>query len=67
MLVAKKSMFTGKTNEMEIPLSYDAMACALKLWQDGMLIQEAFPTLNADQREFIQTGSTPEEWEQLFS
>jgi hypothetical protein len=35
-------------------------------WQDylhGALIQDAFPQLNASEREFILTGLTDEEWD----
>jgi hypothetical protein len=31
------------------------------------LIQNAMPRLNADEREFIKTGVTAEEWEEMFS
>jgi hypothetical protein len=30
------------------------------------LIQHAFPTLNADEREFLLTGATPAELSELF-
>ena len=30
------------------------------------LVQNAFPDLSADDREFILTGITPEEWDQIF-
>jgi hypothetical protein len=30
------------------------------------LIQDAFPTLTADEREFILTGITSEEWDEIF-
>jgi len=29
-------------------------------------IQDCFPNLSADEREFIKTGITPEEWEEVF-
>jgi len=31
-------------------------------WQGGELIQNAMPNLTADEREFLMTGITPEEW-----
>ncbi len=34
-------------------------------WQSGTLIQNAMPHLSPDQREFLMTGITPEEWETL--
>ena len=36
-------------------------------YQDKLgLIQDAFPHLNFEEREFILTGITPEEWDELF-
>ena len=32
----------------------------------GKIVQDAFPFLNADEREFLMTGLTPEEWEDLW-
>ncbi len=32
----------------------------------GKYIQDAFTGLTASEREFIQSGTTPEEWKQLF-
>ena len=31
-----------------------------------ILIQDAFPNLSDDDREFIKTGITPEEWDNAF-
>ena len=31
-------------------------------WKSGLYIQNACPQLNEDQREFLITGFTPEEW-----
>jgi hypothetical protein len=31
-------------------------------WEKGELIQNAFPMLNADEREFLMTGMTASEW-----
>jgi hypothetical protein len=48
---------------MDLPVSKDAYA----LWESGgMLIQDAMPDLTADQREFIKTGITAEEWDAAF-
>jgi hypothetical protein len=62
MLVEKKSPLTGEMNTMEIPVTQEQ----LENWWGGMLIQDAMPNLSADQREFLMTGYTPEDWEQLF-
>ena len=42
------------------------MVEAQRAYDAGALIQEAFPFLNADQREFLLTGLTPEQWDELF-
>ena len=36
-------------------------------WQGGELVQEVWPNLTSEQREFIQTGWTQAEWESIFS
>ncbi len=35
-------------------------------WQNGQFIQNAMPELTADEREFLLTGMTPEEWDEAF-
>tara|TARA_R110000796_G_scaffold1199_2_gene4741 strand:- start:767 stop:925 length:159 start_codon:yes stop_codon:yes gene_type:complete len=32
-------------------------------WREGKLIQEAMPNLSVEEREFLMTGITAEEWE----
>lgn len=37
-------------------------------WQmKGKFIQDAFPTLTADEREFLMSGITKAEWDEMFS
>jgi hypothetical protein len=61
--IVRKSPFTGKVHEMELPITEEQ----LRKWQDGELIQRVFPHLSPDQRGFIMTGITPEEWRDTFS
>lgn len=35
-------------------------------WQGGELIQIALAHLTAEEREFLMTGITPEEWDEVF-
>jgi len=35
-------------------------------WLGGMLVQDAFPNATKEDREFIVSGITPEEWEKEF-
>jgi hypothetical protein len=39
---------------------------AREKWKGGLLIQQAFPFLTADEREFIMTGTPPNVWNQIF-
>ena len=62
MLVKVKHILTRKIVEKELPITQEQF----DNWNNGMLIQEAFPNLNADDREFLITGLSPEEWEEIF-
>ena len=37
-----------------------------QLWQSGMLIQQAFPNLNAGQREMMISGTHPYCWKEMM-
>ena len=62
MRIVRTDPFTGKTNEMDIPITLDQ----LERWQNGTLIQIAMPDISADQREFIKTGITQSSWDSMF-
>jgi len=63
MKITRIDPFTKKENTMELDITQDQ----LDAWQNGTLIQDAFPELNADQREFIMTGITAESWDNAFN
>ena len=64
MEIIRTSPFSGNTNVMEIDVTLEQ----LRSWQvDGVLIQNAMPHLTPDEREFIKTGITPEEWDSAFN
>lgn len=65
--IARQSPFTGQYNEMSFDISPELFTQAYEAWQDGVLIQNAFPMLSAEEREFIKTGITPDEWDNLFN
>lgn len=61
--VFRRSAFTGVTHSMELPITADQW----DLYLSGTaLIQNALPHLTGQQREFLLTGSTPEEWNAVF-
>lgn len=56
-------MFSKKYSNMDLPVTEKQ----LEIYAEGKEhIQDVFPDLNADQREFIKTGITPAEWLELF-
>ena len=52
-------------SKIERSIDLDVTAEEIKAWKAGMLIQDAMPRLNENEREFIMTGITAEEWEKL--
>lgn len=62
MKITKESIHSGITRTLDLDLTLDEYAS----WRGGELIQNAMPRLSADEREFIKTGITPEEWAELF-
>jgi len=64
MLITNKSAITGNTNTMNINITKDELEQYLK---SSIPIQKFFPNLSADEREFIMTGITPQEWDDIFS
>ena len=55
-------MISGNTNTMELNVTLEQIA----QWENGMNIQVAMPDLSAEEREFVKTGMTPTEWNELF-
>jgi hypothetical protein len=62
MKITRTSSLTGITRTKEINVTEEQILA----WEMGELIQNAMPNLTADEREFIKTGITGEEWDQLF-
>ena len=62
MYISKRSMLTGDEHTMDLNVT----PRQIKAWQEGTLIQNAMPNLTSDQREFIMTGITKDEWDNLM-
>jgi len=63
MKVTRTSAFTGVTRTLDLDISEQN----LQDWEEGLLlIQDACPNLTSEEREFIMTGITPEEWTAEF-
>lgn len=62
MLITRTSIISGCSHVMNIPVTEEQ----LDDWvTNGIPIQDAMPELTDDQREFIMTGITPDEWQML--
>lgn len=62
VLASRQSVATGKVNEMFISTRFGKLVNWGHDWPDH-LIQEYFPELSAEEREFLISGMTPEEWD----
>ena len=59
MRVTRTSQITGATNQMDLDVTPEM----IQMYELGMgLIQDIFPHLDPEEREFLKTGITPEEW-----
>src|SRR5258705_8480709 len=70
--VTRTSKFTHKVNTMELPLTEEELSAGLqRSWSANPGIgtehmQNIFPQLSPDQREFLMTGCTPQEWDDML-
>lgn len=62
MQVTKRSAISGKQHTLEIDITQEQW----DRWKAGELLQNVCPHLSADDREFLISGSTKEEWDQFF-
>ena len=62
MLITKTSVF-GVTRTKDLPVTPEQ----LSRWEQGELAQNVFTQLDAEQREFIISGNTTEDWERMFA
>jgi hypothetical protein len=62
MRIAKQSMLTGNITTREIPVTN----WQIIRWRDGENIGNVMPDVSLEDREFIKTGITPEEWDTFW-
>jgi hypothetical protein len=62
IFVTRVSILTGNTTTMLLPISEERYNAWL---QSKTTVQRAFPDLTDNQREFLISGITAEEWESL--
>lgn len=63
MKITRTSPISGKTRTMDLNVTEEE----IQKYKDGDgLIQDLLPNLSPDEREFLMTGITPDEYENLF-
>ena len=62
MKLTRTSPVSGKKNTLDLDVTREQITD----WEKGSLIQDAMPNLTPDEREFIKTGITSEEWSELM-
>lgn len=67
MLVTKTSQMSGKTNTIEIDVTEEQLYRVANRRENGELIQNIVPNLSKDLREFLMSGITPTEWNEMFA
>lgn len=60
--VTRRSGATGHTHTRTLAITIEQYM----KWDRGAMLQDAFPNLSAEDREFLKTGITPLEWHAIF-
>lgn len=63
MIIQRRSQLTGVVRIVDLDITEAQLE---DYYHKGMLLQDAFPHLDADDREFIKSGITPAEWQMMF-
>lgn len=64
MQITKASRISGTVYTMELDITSEQLA---RIEAGIELIQNIVPHLSSDEREFLITGITPQEWDKLFN
>lgn len=67
MLVTKTSQMSGLTHTLDVDVTQDQLDRIESRRESGELIQNIVPHLVKELREFLMTGITPEEWNEMFA
>tara|TARA_B100001093_G_scaffold260589_1_gene249045 strand:- start:167 stop:484 length:318 start_codon:yes stop_codon:yes gene_type:complete len=59
MKITRQSILSKNISSMDIDVTHEQIA----QWESGVLIHQAMPHLCEDEREFMMTGITPDEWD----
>jgi hypothetical protein len=67
MQVTRTSSLSGKVFTMELDVTQEQLDRFEKRRENGEYVQTIFPHLTSEEREFIMTGISPTEWDEIFN
>jgi hypothetical protein len=67
MLITRTSQISRTNFTMELDITYDQLDRINNRYETKELIQDIVPNLSKEEREFLITGITPKEWNELFN
>jgi hypothetical protein len=67
MLVTKVSQLSGLSHTLDVDVTQEQLDRIECRRENGELIQNIVPHLPKELREFVMTGITPEEWNEMFA
>jgi hypothetical protein len=67
MLITRTSQISKTDFTMELDITYDQLDRVNNRHLSKELIQDIVPNLSKEEREFLITGITPKEWNELFN
>ncbi len=67
MLVTRTSRISGKVHTLELDITSEQLDRIENRFGSKELIQDIVPHLSIDEREFLMTGITSEEWNKMFA
>ena len=66
MLVTNTSQLSGKETTLELDVTHEQLERFENRRANGEYVQTIFPNLTPAEREFLLTGISPIEWENIF-
>lgn len=61
MLIARISQYSGELRELDLDITQEQ----IDKYNEGELLQNAFPNLSKADREYFKSGITDEEWKEM--
>jgi hypothetical protein len=67
MLITRTSQISMTESTLDLDITQDQLNRISLRYNTGELIQNIVPNLSKEEREFLMTGITPKEWNELFN